>query len=50
MKYLSVLFDGWQRSGEVSVDVQAKASLKMDNLELGELETKISGIATKIRI
>lgn len=50
MKGFSMIFDGWQRGGEVSVDVKVKASVKMGNLELGEMETQVSGIVTKIRM
>ena len=44
------MFDGWKRKGEISVDVKGKASVKMGNLELGEMETEVTGIATKIMI
>ena len=48
MKGINMLFDGWQRSGEVSVDVTAKATVKLGNMELGVIETTIEGLATKI--
>jgi LEA14-like dessication related protein len=50
MKGFSMLFDGWQRSGEVSVDVTAKATVQMGEMKLGEIETSIHGIATKVRV
>jgi LEA14-like dessication related protein len=49
-KSLNIVFDGWKRKGEISVDVKGKASVKMGNLELGEMETEVTGIATKIMI
>jgi LEA14-like dessication related protein len=50
MKGFSMIFDGWQRSGEVSVDVATKATVRMGEMELGEIETTINGIATKVRV
>lgn len=50
LKGFSLIFDGWQRGGEVSVDVVAKASVRMGNMEMGEIEVSINGIATKARL
>lgn len=49
-KGFSMLFDGWKRSGEVSVDVVAKANVKLGDLELGMVEASIDGIATQLRM
>ena len=48
MKGFSMIFDGWQRNGEVSVDVSAKATVKIGEMEMGEIETTIEGIATRL--
>jgi len=50
MKAFSMIFDGVQRGGEVSVDVTAKANVKMDQMELGEIESSIQGIATSLGV
>jgi LEA14-like dessication related protein len=48
MKGFSMIFDGWQRNGEVSVDVSIKATVKIGEMEMGEIETTIEGIATRL--
>jgi hypothetical protein len=48
MKGFSMIFDGWQRNGEVSVDVSAKATVKIWKMDMGEIETSIEGIATRL--
>ena len=48
MKGFSMIFDGWQRNGEVSVDVSAKATVKIGKMDMGEIETTIEGIATRL--
>jgi LEA14-like dessication related protein len=50
LRGVSMIFDGVQRRGEVSVDVTAKATVKMGETELGEIETSIKGIATSLGV
>lgn len=50
IKGISMFFDGIQRRGEVSVDVTAKARVKMGEMELGEIKSSIHGIATSVKM
>lgn len=47
-KAISMAVDGLQRGGEVSVDVQGKADIRIGELEIGEMEVSVNGIATKV--
>jgi hypothetical protein len=48
MKGFSMIFDGWQRNGEVSVDVSSKATVKIGKMDMGEIEISVGGIATRL--
>ena len=50
MKGISMIFDGIQRAGEVTVDVTAKVNVKLGEMELGEIESSVKGIATSIGV
>jgi hypothetical protein len=47
-KGMSMLSEGWERSGEVSVDVCGRADVRIGELEMGQIEVNVPGIATKV--
>ena len=48
-KGMSMLSEGWEKRGEVSVDVCGRVDVRLGELEMGQIEVNVPGIATTVR-